>query len=95
QLGVKFEHEVTMPVGALWRRGHKPVEPMGYAFIHVLGDWVKAHGGQILTETKAEKLLLEDGKVSGVIASNRGSKVTVHAKTTVLTAGGFGANTKM
>lgn len=95
KLGVKFEHEVTMPVGALWRRGHKPVEPMGYAFIHVLGDWVKAHGGQILTETKAEKLLLEDGKVSGVIASNKGSKVTVHAKATVLTAGGFGANTKM
>lgn len=29
KLGVKFdESQVTMPVGALWRRGHKPVEPM-------------------------------------------------------------------
>lgn len=28
-LGVKFDRsDVTMPVGALWRRGHKPVEPM-------------------------------------------------------------------
>lgn len=38
-LGVKFDDsQVTMPVGVLWRRGHKPVEPMGYAYIHVLGD---------------------------------------------------------
>lgn len=96
-LGVKFDRsQVTMPVGALWRRGHKPVEPMGYAFIHVLGDWVPAHGGKILTETRAKHLIVENGKVTGVIAEKTdGSKVTVHAKAVVLTAGGFGANTKM
>ena len=44
-LGVKFdETDVTEPVGGLWRRGHKPVEPMGYAYIHILGDWVEDHG---------------------------------------------------
>ncbi|MCZ3621986.1 flavocytochrome c [Lactobacillus mulieris] len=97
KLGVKFDKDnVTMPVGALWRRGHKPVEPMGYAFIHVLGDWVKVHGGKILTETKAEDLLISDGKVKGAIAKRSdGSQVTVHTKATVLTAGGFGANTQM
>ena len=53
ELGVKFDDsQVTMPVGALWRRGHKPVEPMGYAYIHVLGDWVKDHGATVLTETR-------------------------------------------
>ena len=70
-LGVDFDRsQVTMPVGALWRRGHKPVEPMGYAFIHVLGDWVKEHGGTILTDTRAKHLIIEDGKVCGVIAKD-------------------------
>lgn len=96
-LGVKFDNEdVTEPVGGLWRRGHKPVEPMGYAYIHVLGDWVKDHGAKLLTETQAEHLIVENGEVKGVIAHRKdGSTVTVHAKAVILTAGGFGANTKM
>ncbi|KRM20185.1 succinate dehydrogenase [Lactobacillus kefiranofaciens subsp. kefiranofaciens DSM 5016 = JCM 6985] len=97
ELGVKFDDsQVTMPVGALWRRGHKPVEPMGYAYSHVLGDWVKEHGATVLTETRAKHLLLEDGRVVGVVAEkNDGSKITVHAKAVILTSGGFGANMKM
>lgn len=97
ELGVKFDDsQVTMPVGALWRRGHKPVEPMGYAYIHVLGDWVKEDGATVLTETRAKHLLLEDGRVVGVVAEkNDGSKITVHAKAVILTSGGFGANMKM
>ena len=96
-LGVKFDRtDVTMPVGALWRRGHKPVEPMGYAFIHVLGDWVKDHGATVLTETRAQHLIIENGKVTGVVAqTSEGSKVTIHAQKVILTSGGFGANTKM
>ena len=96
-LGVKFDQtDVTMPVGALWRRGHKPVEPMGYAFIHVLGDWVTEYGATILTETRAENLLMENGRVVGVVAHKTdGTKVTVRAKSVFLTAGGFGANTPM
>ncbi|XKU95190.1 flavocytochrome c [Lactobacillus acidophilus] len=96
-LGVKFDDsQVTMPVGALWRRGHKPVEPMGYAYIHVLGDWINAHGATILTETRAKHLLMKDNKVVGIEAEkNDGSKVIVHAKAVVLASGGFGANMKM
>lgn len=96
-LGVKFDQtDVTMPVGALWQRGHKPVEPMGYAFIHVLGDWVTEYGATILTETRAENLLMENGRVVGVVAHKTdGTKVTVRAKSVFLTAGGFGANTPM
>ena len=96
-LGVKFDNtEVTEPVGGLWRRGHKPVEPMGYAYIHILGDWVRDHGVNPYLETRAEKLIIDDGKVRGVIATRAdGSKLTVHSKAVILTAGGFGANTKM
>ena len=97
KLGVKFDDsQVTMPVGALWRRGHKPVEPMGYAYIHVLGDWVKDHGATVLTETRAKHLLVDNDRVVGVVAEKSdGSKVTVHAKSVILTSGGFGANMKM
>lgn len=96
-LGVKFDNsDVTEPVGGLWRRGHKPVEPMGYAYIHILGDWVRDHGVDPYLETRAEKLIIEDGKVRGIVATRAdGSKLTVHSKAVILTAGGFGANTKM
>jgi len=96
-LGVKFdETDVTEPVGGLWRRGHKPVEPMGYAYIHILGDWVKDHGVNPYLETRAEHLIINNGKVRGVVAKRAdGSTLTVHAKAVILTAGGFGANTKM
>lgn len=97
KLGVKFDDaEVTMPVGAIWRRGHKPVEPMGYAYISVLGEWVKNHGGEILTDTRVKHLIIEDGKVCGVKAETTdGSLITVRAASVILTSGGFGANTKM
>ncbi|ARD07434.1 flavocytochrome c (plasmid) [Lactobacillus amylolyticus] len=96
-LGVKFdETDVTEPVGGLWRRGHKPIEPMGYAYIHILGDWVKDHGVNPYLETRAEHLIIKNGKVRGVVAKRAdGSTLTVHAKAVILTAGGFGANTKM
>lgn len=96
-LGVEFDNsQVTEPVGGLWRRGHKPVEPMGYAYIHILGDWIKDHGVNPYLETRVEKLIIEDGAVKGVVATRAdGSTLTVHSKAVILTAGGFGANTKM
>ena len=96
-MGVKFDNsQVTEPVGGLWRRGHKPVEPLGYAFIHVLGDWIREHGVDPYLETRVEKLIIEDGKVRGVIATRADSStLTVHAKAVILTAGGFWGDTKM
>ena len=61
-----------------------------------MGDWVKDHGATVLTETRAQHLIIENGKVTGVVAqSSEGSKVTIHAQKVILTSGGFGANTKM
>ena len=96
-IGVEFvRDEVTMPVGALWRRGHKPKVPMGVAFISVLKDYVLKNGGQILTDSPVKELLVTNGKITGVKAAGRnGQTITVHAKAVILTTGGFGANTKM
>ncbi|MGT2906671.1 flavocytochrome c [Streptococcus dentiloxodontae] len=96
-IGVEFDRsEVTMPVGALWRRGHKPKVPMGYAFISVLDNYVRAKGATILTDSPVKELLIEDGIVRGVLATGRnGQKIIVRAKSVILASGGFGANTKM
>ncbi len=97
EIGVAFDWDkVEMPVGMMWRRGHKPKENQGYAFIAALQKFVEENGGQIITDTPVKELLIEDGKVVGVIARGpRNKKVTVHAGAVVLATGGFGANTKM
>ena len=96
-IGVEFDHdEVAMPVGALWRRGHKPKVPMGVAFISVLKDFILKNGGTILTDTQVKELLVTDDIVTGVKGTGRnGQTITVNGKAVILTTGGFGANTKM
>lgn len=96
-IGVEFDkHDVTMPVGALWRRGHKPLKSEGYAYISALQYFVESHGGIIITDTAVKELVIRDNKICGVIGYGlNGKKVTVNAKAVILTTGGFGANTKM
>lgn len=97
EIGVHFDHdEVTMPVGANWRRGHKPTEALGFAYIKVLGQYVKDHGGQIMLETKVTDLLQDDqGRVIGLKATAADRELTIYARRVILASGGFGANTKM
>lgn len=96
-IGVEFDkHDVTMPVGALWRRGHKPLKSEGYAYVSALQKYVEDKGGIIITDTAVKSLIVEDGHVSGVIGQGlNGKKVTVKADAVILASGGFGANTKM
>lgn len=96
-IGVEFDKEnVQMPVGANWRRGHKPKENEGFAYVDALQKYVRAHGGEIITDTSVEELIVEDGKVVGVIAYGPNKrKVIIHAESVVLASGGFGSNTKM
>ncbi|MDT2674695.1 flavocytochrome c [Enterococcus dongliensis] len=97
EVGVEFDKKhVDMPVGAKWRRGHKPLKSEGYAFISALKEYVEKNDGTILTDTPVKELLIEEGKVVGLIGRGMNNqKVTIHAKAVVLASGGFGANTKM
>ena len=96
-IGVEFDKtDVTMPVGALWRRGHKPLKNEGYAYVSALKAFVEKNGGQIITDTAVKNLIIEDGRVTGVVGEGmNGQQVTVHADAVILASGGFGANTKM
>lgn len=96
--GIDFDRsEVEIPVGALWRRAHKPKRPKGVEFIDKLQAQVLAKSGRILVDTRATELLLENGKVVGIKAEQaNGKKLILKTnKGVVLASGGFGANTKM
>lgn len=57
----------------------------------------KKEGGTLLLNTPGEKLLTQDGKVTGVIAKDTktGEKVTINAKNVILATGGYSFNAKM
>lgn len=95
--GVQWDDsKVTQPVGAMWRRGHNPSMPKGTEFVAVLQPIIE-EGGQILFETAAESLVIENSRVTGVRAVQAdGTPVTVKARNgVVLACGGFGNNLSM
>ena len=97
-LGVTWQDIVTQPVGGMWRRGHNPGMPKGQEYVAVLGEKIVADGGEIMYETAANTLTVdENGKVSGVLATmSDGTSVTLHAnKAVILTTGGYANNLKM
>jgi len=96
-IGVEFDKDqVDMPVGAKWRRGHKPLKSVGYAYIETLKNYIEENDGKIITDTAVKELLFDKGNVVGVVGRGRkGQKITIHAKAVILTTGGFGANTQM
>ncbi|MFD2017883.1 FAD-dependent oxidoreductase [Vibrio olivae] len=97
KIGVEYDKSVVFaPVGALWRRGHKPIKKYGTAFILALSQYIEEMSGTILTDSPAKEFLIENGEIKGIIATGaNGQTITVHANAVVLASGGFGANTKM
>ncbi|RRK10448.1 flavocytochrome c [Lactiplantibacillus garii] len=96
-IGVQFDQsQVTMPVGAIWRRGHKPMGDLGFAYIKALQPYVESHGGTIMTETAVQRLTTADGRITGLIAEGPAhQRIEVTAKAVILASGGFAANVKM
>lgn len=96
--GIDFDRSVVeIPVGALWRRAHKPKRPKGVEFVDKLQKRIQEQGGRIITDTRATDLIVEDGKVVGIKATQaNGTKLVLRVNNgVVLASGGFGANTKM
>ncbi|GAB7195080.1 hypothetical protein OS11_13520 [Dickeya oryzae] len=57
----------------------------------------KKKGGRIITDTRATDLIVEEGKVVGIKATQaNGTRLVLSVNNgVVLASGGFGANTKM
>ena len=59
-------------------------------------EQIKARGGQLITRTKVEKLIMEGGRVAGVEATNdSGDKLIIRTKKVIIATGGFAANKAM
>lgn len=95
--GMQFNEKIFTVLGGLWDRAREPKEPLGTGYINTYKKFIEDKKGEILLETKAEKLLLSGDKVVGVEAKGKdGQKITLNAKRGVILAtGGFGNNPEM
>ena len=79
----------------------------GYGFTHDTGkgtqkmqdlydNYILPGGARLFLETPAEGLLMEEGKVAGVLAKKKdGTAMTIHADGVIIATGGFGGNPEM
>lgn len=95
-------HNVSAFGGASVKRIHRPVDENGKTLsvgsyvVPILEQNVTDRGVEIMFETTAEHILMEDGAAVGIEATKAdGSKVTINAKSVVIASGGFGANNDM
>lgn len=64
--------------------------------VMTMTEKAKELGSEILLETPVKKLIIEDGKVVGVMASDRnGEEIEARAKAVIVATGGFGTNAEM
>ena len=97
-LGMQFKDTVFTVLGGLWPRAHKPVLPLGTGYFEqAYMPYLNENNVEVMLETKATELIVEEGKVVGVIAEgSKGNKVTIRTNNgVVLATGGFGANVEM
>ena len=73
---------------------HKPEDgrPVGEYLVDKLSAEAERLGIEIMVNTRATEILMENGQAVGVIAEDKAHVYTVKAKAVVLATGGFGAN---
>ena len=67
----------------------------GAAVVNTLMSGVEEAGGEVYLDTPATELIVEDGKVVGVVAESDDTIYTINAKAVILATGGFGANDEL
>ena len=94
---VEISDNIGTVLGALWPRTHSLTASVGHGMIDPLMKGCEANNVEIMLNTAGESLIVEDGKVVGVKATQTdGTPVTLTAtKGVILTTGGYGANPKM
>lgn len=70
----------------VWR-GHVPKD-QGYGLVQVLDKARRDRGVEVVMNTRVQSLLVEDGRVTGVVADD----IEVHASAVVIASGGFAQN---
>ncbi len=99
--GQEFRDTVTLGGGALYYRSRYAVLPNGLGYITAIKNAIETNKGDrltLLTSTHGDSLIVEDGKVVGVKATNKrtGKEITARANNGVILAtGGFAGNVEL
>ena len=99
-IGFEWRPNANQFVGALWPRSNRAANfKSGVGYVDTFLQYIKDKNlpVQILLSTKANDLIIKDGRVAGVMAQAKiGTKYVLNAADgVILTTGGFGANVKM
>jgi hypothetical protein len=88
--------------GASVKRIHRPVNAdgkvtaVGAYIVPILEKNLQDRNVQFLFDTTANEIIMKDGKAVGIKGTGKdGHKVTINAKSVVISTGGFGANAEM
>lgn len=89
--------KVSFSGGATNARIHAPEDGSGVGAFLVTSflKQIDELGINVMYDTKATELIMEDGAVTGVKAEGKKSIYTIKAKAVILTTGGFGNNEEM
>ena len=92
--GTPVLDRVSQGAGALWQRTHQVDAPAGTGLIEPLYAAAQKHGAKIITGMRAEELVMRDGRVVGVRATDTiGNKYQFKSKYGVIIAtGGYSQN---
>lgn len=97
-LGVEFRDEVATVTGALWQRTHQFVKPLVTGPIDAYMEYIdnKGSDAEIMLDTAATELIVENNRVVGVKAKQGNNEVIVKAnKGVVIATGGFARNSEL
>ncbi len=88
---------VGMFGGASVKRIHRPSDTsaVGPMLVKTLNAKVAELKIPVLLNTKAEEIIMTDGKVTGLKVSDENGEYIINCKAVVLATGGFGANSEM
>ncbi len=89
--------KVSFSGGATNARIHAPADGSGVGdyLVGAFDTKVKELGIEVMLNTKATKIIMENGVAVGVMAESDKEIYTINAKAVVITTGGFGANLDM
>ncbi len=98
ELDVEFADEVATVTGALWQRTHQFVKPLVTGPLDAYQEFIasKSSMAEIMLNTKAAELIVEDEKVIGVKATQGQDQVILTAaKGVIIATGGFARNSDL
>lgn len=93
--GVQWTEDITTVPGGLWPRAHLPINSAGKDYIDAGEKTARDLGVEILLNSPAEELIVEDNVVVGIKGTSEKAPMEIRAKAVILATGGFSANKEM